>query len=373
MKQTLVLCGLLACLCANAMGPPIPPIPPPPPKCDACSVLRCDASRRCTCEPKPPTWIKTQVQPAYYITHVVYAVPGRSSSMQYQHGDTIGSTTNASKGFKEGASLTVSASGFLGVGGGTKFSTGADWGNTTTDSTDVSVGFTAAYRKPGEADSIQHDDDEIWFLVKPSIDLTMIEKTSCWTKTYAKWGFSPASYTTFYLTVGELAGRQELPDGVEEALSAWGISRARDFPEMLKAVPFPDGVAPDTVLDPARFEFVRSFPYKAVSAPNYQPTSQTWNLQRKTVNSTTKSKDVTYKTALSITGGVDLLKIVKFSTGLDQSWMWTESSSLKISVDDNGSNNITVGQPAYGYKGPAVLRVYEDKIWKTFFFQLDTH
>jgi hypothetical protein len=54
-------------------------------------------------------------------------------------------------------------------------------------------------------------------------------------------------------------------------------------------------------------------------------------------------------------------------------WTWTESTSVKDSAGTSLSEQptVVVGQPTFEYAGPTILRVYVDKIWKTYFFSLD--
>jgi hypothetical protein len=360
-----------------AMQPQVPPLPPPRPTCNSCQTLKCAPNGPCTCVDNPREWLSGQLKPAFYVTHIVYAVPGRSSTLQYQQGDTVGSTTTITDSFKQGSSVSANFSGFLGIGGGVRYSMGSDWGNTNVSSTDVSATMTTALRKAGQVDGIDHDDDEIWFVVNPVINLSVSPKNSCFSETKTTWSFAQASFIPFYLTVGELTGRRKIEQGVLDALNSWGIYNGGAypaFPELLKAHPFPDGLKTDAPIDPTRFQLVGTFPYKPVGAPGYQPTVQTLILQRKTTTTNTKTQDVSYRTSLGVTMGFDFEWFVKIHAvlGMDDTWSWTHSASLRTSKDSSIQNTVTIGQPAFGYSGPTVLRVYEDRIYKTYLTKLDS-
>jgi hypothetical protein len=196
--------------------------------------------------------------------------------------------------------------------------------------------------------------------------------SSAWGPQSVSWTFAPQQQMLpYYLLVGELKGTRPIPPDVWRALDNFGIT-TEDFPELLKANPYAEQAPlPNQTLDPARFELVNTFPYRAVTTSQGQPSPQTLTLRRRTTSSTTQVSTVEYNVGFSIQGGVGFFDIARIYFKLTDEATFTSSSSFKTSFDSTIANTITVGQPAFGYVGPTVLRVYEDKVWKTFFFSLD--
>lgn len=120
------------------------------------------------------------VYPNFYVTHVVYAPPGVSSSVSYEAGNAYGSTTTTEGSFKAGTSVSVSNSGgFLFFAqGGLTLTAGREWGSSDTKSTDVTTRYTSIYTKFGAQNGINHDNDEIWFIVGPAVQYTIKPATS---------------------------------------------------------------------------------------------------------------------------------------------------------------------------------------------------
>ena len=317
---------------------------------------------------------KGSMFPNFLVTHVVYAPPGRFSSMSYTAGNTYGSTISTSDSYKAGTSVTISNSGgFLFFAqGGITVKAGRDWGSTQTNVTDVSTSYTSTYRKPGQVNSVDHDDDEIWFLVGPKIDVTITPKTSTLPQ-LLDWQFAPtqpASAYTYYVYVGELRNPATMPQNVKDFLDSRGITPAY-YGELLKADPWAAGAPPNPTLDPNRYVFLKSFPYQPPQSPGDLPTTITDTVLRSVSNNTTNDSFTTYSTGTTFSGDTSFFGLVSFSLKVDSQVSFTASTSRKTSDGSSTSEQIVIGQPDYGYAGPTLVRVYEDKIWKTYFFSLD--
>jgi hypothetical protein len=313
--------------------------------------------------------------PNFYVTHVVYAPPGRSSSVSYTAGNTYGSTTTITDSFKAGTSVTVGNSGgFLFFAkGGISVTAGRDWGSTSTQVTDISTSYSSTYKKPGEIDAVDHDGDEIWFLVGPQINVTITPAYGTRPQ-LMDWQFSPtqpSSTYAYYVYVGELRNPSTMPADVKAFLDSRGITSAY-YPELLKADPYAGGAPANPSLDPNRYVFVNSFPYQPPQHAGDLPTTICDTLTRSVTNNTTNDSSVTYSTSITLSGDTSFFGLFGISLKVTGQSSWTSSTSNKTSTVSNNNEQICVGQPSYGYNGPTVLRVYEDKVWKTYFFSLDT-
>lgn len=315
--------------------------------------------------PPPPEWKTGRIVPHFIITHVVYSVPGKSSSMAYSQGETVGSTLTLEKSSKNEVKVEAGSKGLMTGGGPTFFlQVGHTWGTTKTDATDLAVTHSTSYRKNGQTDFVDHNDDEIWFIINPVIQVAALPE-SVYGPARFNWELDTSGAVPFYLTVGELTKRHPMDPGLKAALEQWGITE-EEYPELLKADPFVNG-EPAT-MDPARFDFVGSFPYRPVPAPGYQPSPQTQTVSRKLANASTAKGESSYY--VGFREGAEFV-FLKLYFWVDEKLTVTSSTSFKTSTETNGSTTITVGQPAYGYPGPQVVRVYEDKVWKTYVFRLE--
>jgi hypothetical protein len=100
--------------------------------------------------------------------------------VSYEAGNAYGSTTTTEGSFKAGTSVSVSNSGgFLFFAqGGLTLTAGREWGSSDTKSTDVTTRYTSIYTKFGAQNGINHDNDEIWFIVGPAVQYTIKPATS---------------------------------------------------------------------------------------------------------------------------------------------------------------------------------------------------
>ncbi len=270
---------------------------------------------------------------------------------------------------------TVTATQSTGVifaSGNVSVSTGTQWGSTDSTVTDVAATETSSYTKPGIVDPVNHDDDEIWFLVRPVINATAYTGASSATIGRLDWGFALNQQTPvpYFVYVGELKGTYQMPTDVKAFLDQRNITSSY-YPQLLAADPFINGLDPNTTLDTARFTFVNVFPYVPPSAPGNPPGKQTFAITRSLNNSSTTTSSLGYSAGVTVGGDVGFFSLFTASLKVAYNMSWQSQTSLKTSDGTNVGESITVGQPLFGYNGPTVLRVYEDKIWKTYLFTLD--
>jgi len=328
------------------------------------------------------------VIPNFYITHVIYALPGRQSSVSYGAGNTYGSTTTLTDNFQSQTQVSVS----FGIGSpifSTTFtlSYGHDWGSTSTTMDDISLQMGVTYTKPAEGDLIDHRWDEIWVLLNPQLDVNITPAYG--TKPQLlQWQFStPQPGTTQEygpIYVGWLLDPSTMPSDVSDRLARSGITPAY-YPQLLAADPFAHGASPNPTLDPARFIPVAYISTDAVSGsilgsnavsylPPYGPGSPDvirYNLTRNVTNTSTQETKSNYSAGYSVNASSGFIGLFKGSASNSNTFTWGHTSSTKTSTQTSKTDVIMIGQPNYGYNGPTILRVYEDTIWKTYFFSLD--
>ena len=160
------------------------------PQCFAPAKLTCTATGcRCVSPPPPPPVQQFQLIPDFYITNVIYAPPGKSSSINYASSTTTGSTTSATHGLKDDVKVTAEASGSFFGGASVNMSAGISDNTSRTDTLDISESFSQGYKKSGQVDRIDHNYDEIWFLIHPNISVSFQPAYST-NKASVSWKFA---------------------------------------------------------------------------------------------------------------------------------------------------------------------------------------
>lgn len=365
----------LLCLISQVALALPPVIPPPPPKGPVCTPPQIPGGLGGKCVDPPPPRPATeygQFVPKFLPLYVVYAPPGRSSSIAYANGDTVGTTVVLTDSNNQSLKVTLGVEGdMLGSArGGLSIGIGSAWGSSRSEQADLTVTQTLGYRKTGQADDINHDDDEIWFLVKPAFRVAATP-SSVYGPAKASWSLETGTKAeAYFMYVGELRGTYPIHPTVQEALDRFGMTQ-RDLKELLKADPLANGSQPNAFLDPRRFEYVATFPYRPVLRPGDVPSTQPYSVARRTANSTTEASSVSFSVDFEIKGGFSFLGLIGTLWKVNESGTITSSSSMRLSTQGDQSSTLTVGQPGYGYTGPTVMRVYVDKTYKTWAYTLD--
>jgi hypothetical protein len=301
----------------------------------------------------------------YIVLTVIYAPPGTngghsSSSVSYSAGSTAGTTTSASQSFKLANSLSFEGSGgFLGNGGGAGLS--FDWSHSSIDtqSLDIKKSTTSTINRTGPSqDGVDHDEDAIYLLLNPTINLDLSTSS-------ARWALANTRSPIQYVYVGWLNGHVPMPANISTALSNAGISTS-DYADILARDPLANGA---NTLDPARFAPVNTtFPYE----PPYTSTDPVPTITTNITDSSTQTVgtevDDTYKVGLSVSTTGDYLEFAKATLKDTASWEWTNKSSTSNSTGTVQTASVTVGGPAFGYTGPTLMEVYIDTVYHTFAF-----
>jgi hypothetical protein len=329
----------------------------------------------CFCVPPPPPPAQNfTVVPDFYVTHVIYAPPGKSSSIEYSKTSTVGTTASSSKGFKSEYSVTATAGGgILGVDAEVSVTGGTEFGTTRSDSVDISTTYTNGLSKKGQVDVVDHNYDEIMIIMKPKLDVTVQPPGQVSTqKGSVKWKFGTQDTNhgiPMRLYAGWLNNAMQMPSNVRSTLSFYGITSDK-YGKILAADPLFTGVTPNMTMDPARFEPVGTFPYVPPYAEGDEASTRTYSVEHSTTNTRGMESSRDYSVGVSVEGSADW-GVLKASLKVEGSWTWSNTYGMETTMGSGSTDSFTLGQPEFGYTGPTLVRVYVDKVYKTYAFTLD--
>lgn len=303
----------------------------------------------------------------YIVLTVVYAPPGTNgghstSSVSYSAGSTTGTTTSASQSFKVSNSLSFEASGgFLGNGGGGGLSFGFSNDTTDTQSLDIKKSLNSNIGRNGPSqDGINHDEDAIYLLLNPTVNLSVSSSS-------ASWLLANSSSPIQYVYVGWLNGHTPMPPNIATVLGSAGITSS-DYPVILARDPLASG----GTIDPNRFVPLNTtFPYEPPYASTDPVPVITTTISDASTQTTTSEVTDTYTVGLTLSSTGSILDFEKDTLKDTASWEWTNKSTQSSSAESAQTASVTIGGPAFGYTGPTVLEVYEDQIYHTFAFNLE--
>ncbi len=318
------------------------------------------------------------VTPNYMIMNVYYAPPGTSSNMAYLNTTSVGTTTTISSSFDD----TTNVSAELGTSkkitdasGSVSITQGSSWGTMQSDEADLEIDRATGYKISGQVNGIDHNLDEIWLLLSPQLVLNYSQPLDASLPASVSWSFvenqdGMNNARPIRLVVGWLNGQTPIPDPrIVEALSGHGVT-TNDYPNILSADPLATG-SPNPLEYPNRFVRVGSYNFEPVGASGDTSNPQTVILTQKTSNSSTSTESYSYSLGYTVTGGADdgLLEAKLTDTN---TLTWKNSSSYKLSNGTSSMDTLTVNQPSASYQGPIFGTVYEDTIFKTYSFSLDS-
>ncbi len=198
----------------------------------------------CWCDPPPPPPpVSGTIVPAFLITHVIYAPPGRSSKIAYSETSTVGTTVTNTQSFKREVKVSAELSGGV-IFGNTdlQITVGNTWGNSRAEATDLAVETVRGYTANGQTDGIDHNWDEIWFLMQPLVNITYQPAgVDVSQPASARWHLAPnqdgfSNAVLYYAQVGWLNGAMPMPDDVRRTLDAFHIT-SEYYSDLLSADP----------------------------------------------------------------------------------------------------------------------------------------
>jgi hypothetical protein len=300
----------------------------------------------------------------YLVLTVLYAPPGTdggksSSSVNYTSTSIAGTTISSDQTFKDEQSVSVDLSGTGGSGGA---GGGFDVAGSTTDSQSLqvknSVTHTLSQTGPSQ-DGINHDSDEIWLLLKPTINVGVSSSTTRWSLAAAD-----ANATLTYVYVGWLNGHEAMPPQSLGLLQSAGIT-PQDYPVIMARDPLATGSS----VDPSRFLTEGApYPYLPPLKPTDPVPQQTLTLGTNQIATSGMSVEDSYSVQMSVNGGVNFLDLFSAKITAKGTWTWTSKSTNMASFETSSAATATIGGPAYGYPGGALIQVYYDNVYNTFAF-----
>ena len=313
--------------------------------------------------------------PDFVVTTVIYAPPGKSSSIQYQSTTSVGSSTSSTKSFQNSTDVTATASyGNMMSFGMASASVTANhtFGDSDTHQVDLTTTWSQGYKKPGQTDGIDHDLDEIWFVIHPILNMSFTPGIAGGPNV-TNWQFGQGDGTTtdisYFAYAGELNGDMVMDQQLQNLFTANGITPDM-YAEILEADAFFQGIVPQQGMSSPRFDYIAEFPYQPPLSAGQMPSTQGYSVSQSNTTSDTQTSSYSNSVGFTVSGGVNY-GLFKASLSVSSKWTWSHSSSQKDSTGNGSMDTLTVGQPAYGYNGPGLLHVYEDRIFKTYAYTLD--
>jgi hypothetical protein len=302
----------------------------------------------------------------YLVLAVVYSPPGTNggkgaSSVNYEAGSSAGTTTSAIRSFKTATAHALETSGSVsGRGAGSAVS--FEFSKSSADSQwlELKKSKAVTLTQAGPArDGINHDLDEVWLLLKPTIQLAVSSSSASWTLA------DKASFVE-HVQVGWLNGHEPMPAEVAAALKSAGITPA-DYPEILARNP----LAADATLDPTRLVSLNTtLPYEPPPGPNDPVPAVTFLVSTSTGCTLGPWVEDTYKVGLTLSATRSFLDSARAALKDTASWMWTNQAQPARAGAGSQSASLTLGGPSFGYQGDTVLEIYYDTLYKTFAFGL---
>jgi hypothetical protein len=328
------------------------------------------------------------VAPKYVVIGVIYAPPNPGptsafgpSYVNYTGTTQAGTNSTLSSSFQNESSYSTSGS-FLGV----TLSGGADWSQTTDDSTSISVNKTisASLAYPGTVPAtgvgLNHDDDVIALWINPAL-LCTAEET---------WNLLPipaAAQCVIYdpeglpgdpddpamdvqkIPLGELNGDyslQLLNSDIYNILQSHNITPA-DYPTIVSADPYV--TCRDSIncvknvigVNLTRFDRQDQAPIidfgNGCIKTDYSVSYQT---------TTTEGQDASQSFAVTntLSGSESFLGTMNEILKSTQTWTnkWSETTTSMTGQ----TAELVVNEPCSGYTGPSQFAVYKDNIYGTF-------
>lgn len=317
------------------------------------------------CSAPPEKSSPGTITPRYYILSVVYCPPGAaggsSTAVEYGVGSSMGSTLSVNKSFADSYAVTVSA-GFDGViysaelAASYKFSRSAS--NSSAMELTKSANFTMSVPGPS-ADGVDHDRDQIWLWLNPSLSASATSSKLQWTIDSTK----PAALQ--YVYVGWLKDPTKMPAGVKQALTASGITEA-EYPRILRSNPYASG---NPTVDSARYFPTNYFlPYIPPYAAGDPATTVKYEISSENVQKTGQESIVSHTLGVTASGGAKFLEIWNAKLEVAGEWEWSTTTASEASITNSQNASVTLGGPSYGYQGPTLMAVYYDSQYRTFLF-----
>jgi hypothetical protein len=309
------------------------------------------------------------VASAFLVTHVVYATLA-NANVRYEAGHSFGATVSPARSFATGLAVQTAIDPVSIVADADQeVQAGPAWGSAPADATDVAVRRRTPYTKVATTDQIDHGDDEIWFLLRPAVSLTLAEVGQ---PPALQWRFAAGTGQTVtgFVYVRELRDHASMRPAVKQLLEQAGVTAAQ-YPQLLSADPFGGS---GTVIDPDRFLLVGRFPFIPRPQPDHAPSTLTWTSPRQLPAASASSRELPFVAEIRASGEQVFRDRLGSALTTPDTFIWTASTPAgapPASAAAVTAATIVVGQPEFGYTGRTILSVYFDRLWKSYLFAFD--
>jgi hypothetical protein len=318
-----------------------------------------------------PVPVSGTIRPKFTVVTVIYAPPGSAnkgggSSVDYGQGTTIGVNESASSSFKTDVSASATVTAGTQLTGTVDFTLSTSSSDSTGSSSSIainkSVGSDINVSGPS-TDGIDHQQDEIWMLLSPIVNLTAVGNSVTWSMS------GDGSTVPQYVRVGWLNSPSTMPPAVTQTLAAHGITAA-DYPTILGRDPFsgkPSPVPSPVPLpppDPSRYSLVDLLTYE----PDSSATAQTYAIKTDTTTTQGTTGTDSYSIGLQVSATAGLADWLKVNLKDGINWTWTNTASTQQSSGTSQSATAKIVSPSLSYQGPTDIAVYWDTVYETFLF-----
>src|SRR5215472_2914708 len=320
----------------------------------------------CVASPKVPPSLTGTVTPKYYILTVVYSPPGTnggksSSSVNYGESSTIGSTVSSSDTFKQGTTVTATASG--GILGGPQDQAGVSFGvsisSTNGQSLDIKQTSAGEINDVGPgSDGVNHDHDVIYVWLAPQMQVR-VTPASAGRAAQVLWSPANAPAVITYFYAAWLKNPSQMPTGQIQLVNQYGLT-SEDLAQILSADPFaattspalrrlattsrsvPDpnrfatqtasslrrlDAAPPSAPDPNRYQLYGSLPYEPPLTPADPVPTDKHVLTFTSTSTSTSSTQEEYSVGLTLQSSGDFFGLFTLALKDQSTWTWTSTQA----------------------------------------------
>lgn len=308
------------------------------------------------------------IRPPYMILTVVYAPPGTAggkgtSYVEYSGTNSTGSTVSTARSFKEDYSITAALQ--LGSdSNGVTASLGADWNDTVSNKTEVSITASSKLdlkvQAPG-TDGINHDEDHIYLWLNPIVHVTARANAISYSV-----GVDGPSMDIQYVYPPWMRPPYPIPADVAAHLNARGMT-ADDYQQIVQADPF--AVSSNAPINPGRFiPTSMTFPFEPPLSSSDGSSTYTYTLTSDSSTKITESTESQNSLELKVTVKAGLSGFASLTLTNDDKWTWTYDNETVSTTSSESAATAAVGDPSSAYTGPTDIAVYFDSVFHSFLF-----
>jgi hypothetical protein len=271
----------------------------------------------------------------------------------------------------------------LKIGGGPSFEDSVN--HTRVDAVDIRKTTSTSINDNGPAaDGIDHNRDQIWLLLRPKIDFTILSTNEM---VNLRLDSDQSGAVLQYVYVGDLKDPSKFPPGVLRDLMAAGVT-AQDYldildydplskclPEVVEpnvarttatSVPKPCNTPPPST--PRYVPMFTSVPYEPPFAPGDPVPTQLYAIDNTTTTTTTTSDEESHKSGFTLEASLEAKNLFLAALKDENDLTLTTINTTSGSAMTEQKMSLTMGGPSFGYAGPTNIAVYYDTTYKTFAF-----